>query len=244
MTDTVKNEILEWSRTIAMVIALFLAIQTVAFASFHIPSESMAPTLAVGDRVVVTKFPYGYSKNSVPFNLAGFLPDTRGRFLERTPERGDIVVFKHTQDNKTMIKRVIGLPGDRIAERGSELYINGELVPRKKTRSYTFTTRHGQPVPVTEYIETLPNGVEHLILEATDQGPLDNTPDIEVPEGYLFMMGDNRDLSADSRETWSLGPVPMGNLMGKAVIISYSLKDCGKSNPEICNSSRILKRLY
>ena len=226
-----------------MVGALFMAIQTVAFASFHIPSESMAPTLAVGDRVVVTKFPYGFSKNSIPFDLGAVLPEAGSRLFGGTPKRGDIVVFKHTQDSKTMIKRVIGLPGERIAMKGGRLYINGVLTPRTEKRSYTFTSRHGQSAPVREFVETLPGGFTHDIIEITNGARLDNTNEIVIPEDHVFMMGDNRDMSADSRESWNLGPVPLSNLMGRAEIISYSLKNCGKQNPDICSSSRILKRL-
>lgn len=238
-----KQEVIEWGRTIGMVAALFIAIQTVAFASFHIPSESMVPTLAVGDRVVVTKFPYGFSKNSVPFNLGAFLPETKSRLFEGTPRRGDIVVFKHTRDSKTMIKRVVGLPGERIAMAGGQLYINGEIVKKDLNREYVFTRRDGQQARVREYLETLPGGYTHNIVEVTDQAPLDNVKEITVPDGHLFMMGDNRDMSADSRETWNLGPVPIVNLMGRAEIISYSLGKCGRTNPEVCDTSRLLKHL-
>ena len=239
-----KNEAVEWGKTIAMVLALFLGIQTVAFASFHIPSESMAPTLAVGDRVLVTKYAYGYSKNSVAFNLGGFLPDTKGRLFQRMPKRGDIVVFKHTQDSKTMIKRVIGLPGERISMKNGRLYLNREAVPISEIRDYTFTSRQGRQVAVREYKETLPGGLKHDILEIRNNGQFDNMAEIVVPQGHLFMMGDNRDMSSDSRNRAGLSTVPVTNLMGKAVIITYSLKNCGKRNPDICNSSRLLKRLY
>lgn len=238
-----KQEVLEWGRTIGMVVGLFLVIQTVAFASFHIPSESMVPTLAVGDRVVVTKFPYGFSKNSVPFNLGSFLPETKSRLFEGVPKRGDIVVFKHTRDSKTMIKRVIGLPGERIAMKAGRLFINGERVEQELAREYVFTRRDGQQARVREYLETLPGGYAHDIVEVSDRAPLDNIKEILIPEGHLFMMGDNRDMSADSRETWNLGPVPIVNLMGRAEIISYSLGKCGRTNPEVCDTSRILKHL-
>lgn len=238
-----KQEIIEWSRTIGMVVGLFLAIQTVAFASFHIPSESMVPTLAVGDRVVVTKFPYGFSKNSIPFNLGSVLPTTKSRLFQGVPKRGDIVVFKHTRDAKTMIKRVIGLPGERISMIGGRLHINGELIEQSLTREYVFTRRDGQQARVREYLETLPGGYTHDIVEVSNRAPLDNVKEITIPEGSLFMMGDNRDMSADSRETWNLGPVPIVNLMGRAEIISYSLGKCGRTNPDVCNSSRILKHL-
>jgi signal peptidase I len=239
-----KQQIIEWTRFLATVFAMVFAINTIAFASFHIPSESMIPTLAVGDRVVVSKFTYGYSKHSVPFSLAPAVPSDTGRILSSTPERGDIVVFRHTNDEITMIKRVIGLPGERIQMMGGRLYLNGELVERNKLRSYTFNDRRGSAHEVNEYTEILPGGYEHVIVEITDAGMLDNTAEITIPEGHLFMMGDNRDMSSDSRRMTHLGTVPLENLIGKARIISFSLNTCGKSNPEICAASRTLKRLH
>ena len=238
-----KQDILEWVRTLGTVAVLFLAIQSVAFASFHIPSESMVPTLAVGDRVVVTKFPYGFSKNSVPYGLGSFLPETKSRLFQGVPKRGDIVVFKHTRESKTIIKRVIGLPGERIAMVGGQLFLNGEPVEKVLKRGYVFTKHNGQQAQVREYVETLPGGYTHDIVEVSDHEPLDNVREITIPEGSLFMMGDNRDMSADSRQTRKLGPVPFANLMGRAEIISYSLGKCGRANPDICDSSRILKHL-
>lgn len=242
-----KEEVIDWAKTIGMVVALFLGIQTVAFASFHIPSESMSPTLAVGDRVLVTKFPYGYSKNSVAFGLGGFLPDSKGRLFGSLPKRGDIVVFKHTKDSKTMIKRVIGLPGDRIAMKNGQLFLNREAVPAVPLETYTFTDRSGDKHPVIELKETLPGGIVHSIFDITNRTTLDNMAEIVVPEGHVFMMGDNRNMSADSRDSsgpFSLGLVPVSNLMGKAVIITYSLGSCRKSNPEMCPSGRLLHKLY
>ncbi len=238
-----KDVLLEWGKTIAIVVGLVFAIQTIAFASFHIPSESMAPTLTVGDRVVVTKFSYGYSRHSVPFSLAPSLPTKSGRIIGQIPSRGDIVVFRHTRDDITMIKRVIGLPGDRVQVKQGQLHLNGELVEREKSREYTYTTRNGQSYQVREYIEQLPDGPAHTIIEIAPDSLMDNTREYTVPEGHLFMMGDNRDMSSDSRFLNKLGFVPFENLMGRAQVISYSLHNCAKKNPDICNSSRILKRL-
>jgi signal peptidase I len=239
-----KSIIAEWVRFIGTVLVLVFAINTIAFASFHIPSVSMVPTLAVGDRVVVTKFSYGYSRYSVPLGLSPAMPTDDGRIFSQLPERGDIIVFRHTQDSTTMIKRLIGLPGDRIQVKAGRLIINGELVERTLQRQYTFTDQRDTLHQVREFNEVLPGGFEHTIIEITDNGALDNTPEFLVPEGHVFMMGDNRDMSADSRRINDLGFVPVENLMGPAQIISYSLHNCGKRNPDICNSSRIFKRLY
>jgi len=235
--------VIEWTRFAVTVLALVFAINTIAFASFHIPSVSMAPTLAVGDRVIVTKFSYGYSRYSVPFALSPAMPTDDGRIFSSTPERGDIIVFRHTRSSITMIKRLIGLAGDRIQVQSGRLYINGELVERKLQREYTFTDQRNTLHAAREFTEVLPGGIEHTIIEMTDSGPLDNTPEFTVPEGHLFMMGDNRDQSADSRLSHDLGFVPIENLMGPAQIISYSLHNCGKRNPDVCNSSRFMKRL-
>lgn len=236
--------VIEWARFIGTVLVLVFAINTIAFASFHIPSVSMVPTLAVGDRVIVTKFSYGYSRYSVPFALSPKMPTNDRRIFSKTPERGDIIVFRHTRSSITMIKRLIGLPGDRIQVQSGRLYINGNLVERKLLRQYTFTDQRGTHHPAREFTEVLPGGVEHTIIEITDSGSLDNTPEFTVPAGHLFMMGDNRDMSADSRLSHDLGFVPVENLMGPAQIISYSLHNCGQRNPDICNSSRILKWLH
>lgn len=238
-----KEQIVEWTKFLGSVALLVFTINTVAFASFHIPSESMVPTLEVGDRVVVTKMSYGYSKHSVPFGLAPGLPTQSGRVFGSLPERGEIVVFKHTKSTTTLIKRVIGLPGDQIQMKAGQLYLNGVAVPREEITEFMFTDAHGLTRQATEYIETLPNGVEHKILEITNDGPLDDTPQFTVPEGHLFMMGDNRDMSADSRLIRSLGMVPVENLIGRAQIISFSLAKCGKTNPEICSGRRFLTSL-
>lgn len=238
-----KAQIIEWTRFLATVVAMVFAINTIAFASFHIPSESMVPTLAVGDRVVVSKFSYGYSKHSVPFGLGPSIPTDTGRILAGTPGRGDIVVFRHTNDDITMIKRVVGLPGETVQMKSGRLYINGELVEREKTRDYMFTDRRGMTRRVSEYNEKLPGGFEHTIIEIADNGSLDNTSAIVIPQGHLFMMGDNRDMSSDSRRTQHLGTVPLENLMGRAQIISFSLATCGELNPEICSARRMLTSL-
>ena len=194
-----------------------LIIRSLWFEPYNIPSSSMVPTLLIGDYLIVTKYNYGYSKHSFPFSLP-IVP--KGRAFGKAPERGDIVIFKVPTDNKTdYIKRVIGLPGDRIQVQDGRLYINDEMVPREKIGEEDWTVEHDGLVHYTKYMETLPNGVKHWIYERSDTTKLDNTDVKIVPEGHYFMMGDNRDNSADSRV---FGFVPAQNLEGKARFIFYS----------------------
>lgn len=212
--------------------AFFLIFTTFAFASFHIPSGSMEPTLEVGDRLMVSKYSYGYNKYSVYFN-----PDFVGedRLFEDKPERGDVVVFTLPyRDNIDFIKRVIGLPGDRVQVRQGRLYINGQIVPRDFIRNVQYTDARGYERRVKEYTEKLPGGVEHLIYERTDDGFFDNTAVFTVPENHYFMMGDNRDGSNDSRNMGEMGMVDQKYLVGKAQVTTFSLYDCDQGKPVSC----------
>lgn len=203
--------------TVAVVIAL--GIRSFLAEPFNIPSGSMIPTLLVGDYVFVTKYSYGYSRHSFPLSP----PIFSGRTSDTLPARGDVVVFKTPQDNKTdYIKRVIGLPGDKLQMREGRLYINDKLVERRYLDDYVYRTESGYTVRTRRYEETLPGtGTKHVIIEQSDNGPMDNTRVFEVPAGHLFMMGDNRDGSEDSRA--SVGYVPVENLVGKAQIIWLSV---------------------
>lgn len=225
------------------IVGLVFFFNTLAFASFHIPSESMVPTLEVGDRVIVTKYPYGYSKYSVPFGLAPHAPGD-GRILASLPQRGDVVVFKHSRNNDTMIKRVIGLPGDRIQLDQERLYINGEKVDRELVREFDFI-RHKdkRTARVREYIETLPGGVRHTIFEVVGTNYTDSTQEFVVPPDHLFMLGDNRAMSWDSRDLSQLGYVPVENLKGRAEIISFSLHKCKENDTGTCGFDRYFSRL-
>lgn len=197
-----------------------LAIRSCLFEPYNIPSSSMVPTLLVGDYLFITKYDYGYSRHSFPFSL----PLVPGQIFAKTPERGDVVIFKVPTDNQTdYIKRVIGLPGDRIQMSGGRLYINDQLVERQKIGEEDWMTEQGL-IHYTRYEETLPNGVRHLIYEQADDKVSDNTDVLTVPEGYFFAMGDNRDNSFDSR---FFGPVPLHNLEGKARFIFYSNNGAG-----------------
>jgi signal peptidase I len=176
----------------------------------------------VGDYLFVSKFSYGYSRFSLPFGPPVF----SGRLFFRSPERGDVVVFKLPTDNSTdYIKRVIGLPGDHIQMKNGILFINGQPVPRRRIQDYLYQEGPGMTIPLAQYIETLPNGVQHRIIEMGDNGPLDNTQEYVVPPGDYFMMGDNRDNSTDSRVLSQVGYVPGENIIGKAQIIFFSIRD-------------------
>lgn len=209
----------ETLRTVVYAVLIALAIRTLAYEPFNIPSGSMLPTLLIGDYLFVSKFSYGYSRYSLPWSL----PIIEGRIFNSEPERGDVVVFKLPADNKTdYIKRLVGLPGDRIQVKGGILNINGKPVEREMQGVQQLPGFAGQSVGVTEYIETLPNGRRHLIWERSDQEALDNTPEFVVPEGNYFAMGDNRDRSQDSRVMSRVGFIPYENLIGRAEVLFFS----------------------
>jgi len=211
--------ILDTVKTIVYAVLIALVVRTVAYEPFNIPSGSMVPTLLVGDYLFVSKFSYGYSRYSVPFGLPLF----SGRIFFHPPERGDVAVFKLPTDNSTdYIKRVIGLPGDHIQMKNGVLYINDQPCPRKRIEDYLYEEGNGAVIPITQYLETLPNGRQHRIIQMTDNGPLDNTPVYDVPMGKYFMMGDNRDNSQDSRVLSAVGYVPAENLVGPAQFIFFS----------------------
>ena len=215
--------LIENIKTIIYAALIAVAIRTVAFEPFNIPSGSMIPTLLVGDYLFVSKFSYGYSHFSLPLSPPLF----SGRIFGGLPQRGDVAVFKLPRDtSQDYIKRIIGLPGDRIQMRHGQLYINGQVVPRKEVGAET-AEGDGPPMLLKRYLEYLPSGpdhvVEHYILKATDDGPLDNTQEYKVPDGYVFAMGDNRDNSLDSRVLNAVGFVPIENLVGRAEFIFLSV---------------------
>lgn len=209
---------LETLKTLVYAVIIALAVRTVAYEPFNIPSGSMKPTLLVGDYLFVSKFSYGYSHYSLPLSLPLF----KGRIFGRLPERGDVAVFKLPSDGKTdYIKRIVGLPGDKIQVLNGVLNINGKPVELEPAGTFDESI-DGRTITAQRLIETLPNGRKHYILDITPNGPLDNTRVFEVPPGHVFAMGDNRDNSLDSR-TDQVGYVPVENLIGRADILFFSV---------------------
>jgi signal peptidase I len=219
MASRTSGGIGETIKTIVYAILIALFIRTFFYEPFSIPSASMVPTLLVGDYLFVSKFSYGYSRYSLPFGLPLF----SGRVFFRPPHRGDVAVFKLPRDPSVdFIKRIIGLPGDRIQMKDGILNINGEPVKREKLGPY-FYDENGRTSTYIHYIETLPNGYQHDTIEIGDDQPLDNTAVFTVPPNTYFMMGDNRDNSADSRDPDSgVGYVPAANIVGRAEFIFFS----------------------
>jgi signal peptidase I len=207
-------------KTIFWAVVLALGIRTVAYEPFNIPSGSMKPTLLIGDYLFVSKFSYGYSTYSLPFGLDIF----DGRIFKTDPERGDVAVFKLPKDPSVdYIKRIIGLPGDTIQVTNGILHINGEPLKREKVGEFVTRTQHGSVQRLTKYVETLPNGLEHMIAEENDNWDWqDNTQVYTVPPGHYFAMGDNRDHSQDSRFSTEVGFIPEKNLVGRAEFLFYS----------------------
>lgn len=206
--------------TVVYAILIALGVRTVAYEPFNIPSGSMIPTLLIGDYLFVSKFSYGYSRHSLPFSM----PLIPGRILFEEPERGDVVVFKLPADNKTdYIKRIIGLPGDTVQLKKSILYINGKAVKREKVEDFVEPVGDNNYTRMPRYLETLPNGRSHYILEATENTFIDTTTVYTVPKGHYFAMGDNRDHSKDSRYLNAVGFIPKKNLVGRAEFKFFSV---------------------
>jgi len=209
----------ETVRVVFHALLIALVIRTFLFQPFNIPSGSMIPTLLVGDYLFVSKYSYGYTHYSLPFSPPLF----PGRILGGQVSRGDVVVFRLPKDDSIdYIKRVVGLPGDRIQVVDGVLNINGAPVKRERVDDYV-TDDDGVVQRVKQYRETLPNGVTYTTLDLTDNGFYDNTPVYTVPAGDYFMMGDNRDNSTDSRVLSQVGYVPYENIIGKAQIIFFSI---------------------
>lgn len=209
----------ETLKTVIYAVLIAVFIRTFFYEPFSIPSASMVPSLLVGDYLFVSKFSFGYSRYSLPFGL----PLLSGRIFFREPHRGDVAVFKLPRDPSIdFIKRIIGLPGDKIQMKDGILNINGQPVKRERLQPY-FYEEGSRASTYTQYVETLPNAYRHDIIEISDDQPLDNTSVFTVPAGTYFMMGDNRDNSADSRDPDSgVGFVPAENIVGRAEFIFYS----------------------
>lgn len=221
MKDSKKGSFGETLKTIVIALLIAVVFRSFAFQPFNIPSESMLPTLLVGDYLFVSKYAYGYSRHSFPFSPPVF----DGRIMESPVERGDVAVFKLPRDNRTdYIKRIIGLPGDQVQIRDSVIHINGQPISRERVEDFVTDDPNLSLDRAPQYRETLPNGVSYLTLDLYGELENDNTPVYRVPEGYYFAMGDNRDNSADSRLPMSrgVGMIPAENLVGRAEIVTFS----------------------
>ncbi|HER27611.1 MAG TPA: signal peptidase I [Rhodospirillales bacterium] len=211
--------------TVIYAVIIALGIRTFAYEPFNIPSGSMIPTLLVGDYLFVSKLSFGYSRYSLPWSL----PLITDRIFFSEPERGDVVVFRLPTNTKVdYIKRLVGLPGDTIQVIQGVLQINGKAVVREKTDDYLSTDSLGNVRRTTRYLETLPGGRTHYILESMgDYGSADNTDVYTVPAGHYFAMGDNRDNSQDSRYLDVVGFIPRENLIGRANFLFFSIDGVG-----------------
>jgi signal peptidase I len=236
-----KSETIDFIKYLLKLALFVFVLRSFIFAPFNIPSESMLPRLMIGDYLLVAKWPYGFSKYSLPFSV----PLLPSRILANQPERGDVVVFKAPPGNHTdYIKRVIGLPGDLIEVRAGQVILNGAPIPRKRVTDFIEPLTQNSACLKNDvakfretasdgsvrcryprYVETLPGGRSYAVLDLDDQA-MDNTPVYAVPAGHMFLMGDNRDRSADSRfppvEGQGIGIVPQGNLVGRAMVSVFS----------------------
>jgi len=218
-----KDDFVELLKAMVFAAVIALGIRTFLFEPFNIPSASMYPSLLIGDYLFVEKYAYGYSRYSFPLGLVRF----DGRVMEDRPKTGDVIVFRKPTDTSVdYIKRLIGLPGDTVQMKEGRLYINDEMVKREWLGTEQRNDGYNNNL-YQKYRETLPNGVEHIIYELSDNDNYDNTPKYVVPEGHYFMMGDNRDGSLDSRAQGEVGFVPAENLVGRAAWIFYSTDGIG-----------------
>lgn len=241
-----------WENIKALTYAVLLAvlIRTLWLQPFHIPSGSMISTLLIGDNLFVSKTAYGYSRYSIPFG--GDINYFSGRIWEAEPKLGDVAVFRSVIEPDTdYIKRVVGLPGDRVQVKKGLLYINDVLCPVEPDGEAQFVDDDGAVIKAPQFIETLPNGLKHTIVmkEPFGEGTYDNTPVYQVPTGHYFMMGDNRHGSNDSRAQGVIGYIPFEYLVGRASFIFFSTG--GKTAlweiwkwPFTAHYNRILKSIH
>ena len=221
--------VLNWLKDPILAVLIVFSASTAIAQPYYVPSGSMQPTLAIGDLLLVTKYSYGYDRFSIPY-VNGNTPTER--LFGRMPQVGDVVVFRLPRDTSvTLVKRVIGLPGDRIQMRHGRLWINGKELPLQRVGTGKDENGPDEDSPgsyftVAKYIETLPDGRQHPIFKKVWNGPYDNTGVYVVPPGHLFMMGDNRDDSSDSRvspEDLGVGFVPVANVVGRVPVVLASV---------------------
>ena len=213
-----KNFFIENTKTLFYALVIAIAIRSLLIQPFYIPSSSMEPNLLVGDRIFVTKYSYGYSKHSFPFSP----PIFKGRIMHKNPERGDIVVFKTPADNRTdYIKRLVGLPGDKVQFISSNLYINSSEVMKSRLSTKDIIFCGKKKIDVFTFEELLPNGKKFITVYSKEYTFQNSDPFI-IPKNHYFFLGDNRDCSKDSRFLSSVGYVHKDNLVGKAQFIFFS----------------------
>ena len=213
-----KKKIIDNIKTLFYALLIALFIRSFLFQPFYIPSSSMEPNLLIGDRLFVSKYSYGYSQHSFPFSPKIF----SGRILKNSPNRGDVVVFNTPADNRPdYIKRLIGLPGDKVQIINKDLYLNEIKVEKKQVQTSLNINCGGENLEADVYEETLPNGIRYLAIYRKN-GSMINSDQYIVPDDHYFFLGDNRDCSRDSRFLSSVGYVNFNNLVGKARIIFFS----------------------
>lgn len=241
---TLKERVISEIKFFAGLFVFILFFFSTVWGHYKIPSESMLPTLEVGDHVYVSKFTYGYSRHSLPFGLHN-LPIADGKqIFSRLPKRGDVVVFRNPVTSIIMIKRAVGLPGDTVETRAGRLYINGKPIERETSDQYSYREHRGSVTSVNVYAETLPGEKNnHFIYEVSDQGYQDNRGPFTIPDDHVFFMGDNRDNSVDSRATNGPGMVPIDHLIGRADSMMFSFKRCAKEDGLRCPPKRFFKGL-
>ena len=212
--------------TLGLAAGLALMVRTFLFQPFSVPAASMAPTVLPGDYMFVAKYPYGYTRFSLPFSPPLF----SGRIFGSVPARGDVIVFRLPKDTSTdYVKRIVGLPGDRIQMKEGMLYINGTAVKRERIADFEESEMCGdRPSKLKRWRETLPEGASYETLDCVDRGFYDDTNVYTVPPGHLFMLGDNRDNSTDSRVLSAVGYIPLENVIGRVDLIFFSRDANGK----------------
>ncbi len=213
-----KESIIENIKTLFYALIIAIVIRSLLIQPFYIPSSSMEPNLLVGDRLFVTKYSYGYSKHSFPFSP----PIFEGRLMSNNPKRGDVVVFKTPADNRTdYIKRLIGLPGDTVQFKDSNLFINKSEILKSRISKTDKIYCGNTKLDVVTFEELLPNGKKYIAVYFKDYS-FENSDPFIVPNEHFFFLGDNRDCSKDSRFLSSVGYVHRNNLVGKAQFIFFS----------------------